>query len=242
MDATLDALLKSEPGLWRGRDRYNDEASVPTGFAALDAVLPARGWSVGGITELLVHRHGIGETSLLLPALRDLTGNGQWAAFVNPPHVPYAPALANAGIRLERLLIVDTKTDADALWSAEQMLRASVFAAVVVWVERSSSQKQRRLQLAAETGATWGTVYRPARDAGEHSPVSLRMALEMQGRRLSLELLKVRGGNPGQVSIDPVEFDRPQGVEWPGMMEPDEVEKDEVVVDFPVRRRAEVSA
>ena len=41
--SSLDALLKTEPSLWRGRDRYNDLASIPTGFAGLDAALPSRG-------------------------------------------------------------------------------------------------------------------------------------------------------------------------------------------------------
>ena len=107
--SSLDALLKTEPSLWRGRDRYNDLASIPTGFAGLDAALPSRGWHIGGVTELLLDQEGIGELSLLLPALRHVTADGQWAAFVNPPYIPYAPALSNAGVRPDRLLIIEVR-------------------------------------------------------------------------------------------------------------------------------------
>lgn len=212
----LDELLKSQPALWRGGDRYNDQAAIPTGFAQLDAALPSQGWGIGSVAELMVERPGIGELSLLLPALKQVTqDDGHWAAFIKPPYFPYAPALSNAGLRLDRLLIVESDNDKDALWAAEQILRTQLFTAVVLWVERSSADKQRRLQLAAETGRTWSVVYRPAQAAHEHSPVSLRMTLNMQRGQLNLNLMKVRGGRGGTVTIAPTAFDDAQGAEWP---------------------------
>ncbi len=216
MDPALDELLKAQPALWRGSDRYNDATAIPTGFPTLDAALPSRGWGLGGVTELMVERPGIGEVSLLLHALKHVTReDGQWAAFIKPPYVPYAPALANAGIRLDRLLIVESKSDNDTLWAAEQILRTRLFTAVVVWVNKSSAQKQRRLQLAAETGRTWAVVYRPAHATREHSPVSVRMALSLKHSRLMLDLIKVRGGSASTVAIRLDAFDAAQGAEWP---------------------------
>lgn len=215
MDSALDALLKSQPTLWRGSDRYNDDESISTGFSTLDQALPARGWCIGGVTELLSAHQGIGELSLLLPALHKVTSEGQWAAFINPPYIPYAPALGNAGIRLDRLLIVDSRDDANTLWAAEQVLRSGLFASVVAWVNRSSAQQQRRLQLAAESGKTWATVYRPWHTAKEHSPVAARVRLSVVDARLQLDIFKLRGGSPGHVVIEPAEFDASQGAEWP---------------------------
>lgn len=214
-DSALDTLLKSQPALWRGRDRYNDDESIPTGFTSLDNALPARGWCIGGVTELLLEQHGIGELSLLLPALRRITVQGQWVALINPPYIPYAPALSNAGIRLDRLLIVNTDDDGNTLWATEQVLRAGLFASVIAWVERSTAQKQRRLQLAAETGNTWATVYRPLHAQQQHSPVSTRMRVAMVSNKLTLDIIKVRNGRPQMVTIDPSEFDDSQGAEWP---------------------------
>lgn len=215
MDPALDALLKSQPSLWRGRDRYSEEESVSTGFEALDQALPARGWCIGGVTELLSRHQGIGELSLLLPALRKVTSEGQWAAFINPPYIPYAPALGNAGIRLDRLLIIDSRDDSNTLWASEQVLRSGLFASVVSWVTRSSAQQQRRLQLAAETGGTWATVYRPWHAGKEHSPVAARLRLSIIESQLQLDIFKLRGGSPGHITIQPAEFDASQGVEWP---------------------------
>jgi len=135
----------------------------------------------------------------------------------DPPYLPYAPALANAGVRLDRLLIIDGKSDTDALWATEQILRTQLFTAVAVWIDKSNAQKQRRLQLAAETGRTWAAVYRPAHALKEHSPVSVRMAVSPTRGGLNLELIKVRGGGTGTVTIALSAFDRAQGVEWPGM-------------------------
>jgi len=222
--AALDTLLKTQPSVWRGRDRYAVEAAIPTGFAALDKALPAQGWSIGGVTELLLEQQGIGELSLLLPALRYVIGcekdNKSWAALINPPHIPYAPALSNAGLALDRLLIVNSGDDINTLWAAEQTLRSGLFGAVVVWVQKSSAQRQRRLQLAAETGGSWATVYRPLHACKEHSPVATRICVSMGQQQtelpqLTLDIIKVRAGSPQTVVIQAEEFDASQGAEWP---------------------------
>ena len=211
----IDVLLASEPAIWRGRAYREAGEGVASGHAALDAALPARGWSRGSVTELLVGASGIGELSLLLPALRSLTAGGEWVAFVNPPHLPYAPALANAGLALDRLLVVESGGDAGTLWAAEQLLRAGSLAAVVSWVERSTPARQRRLQLAAESGRALAFVYRPLAASGEHSPVGARLALSLRAGRLAVDVVKVRGGRTGAVEIEPAAFDAAQGAEWP---------------------------
>ena len=211
----LDELLKSQPALWRGRDQYNDYAAVPTGYAQLDNALPSGGWGIGCLTELLLEQHGIGEISLLLPGLSQVTSDNQWAAFVNPPYLPYAPALANSGINLERLLIINTGNDVDTLWATEQLLRAGIFASVVAWVNRTTAQKQRRLQLAAELGKTWATVYRPASAQDQSSPAALRIVIGTSSKHLKLDIIKSRGGKQRSVYINPTQFDLSQGAEWP---------------------------
>lgn len=211
--AALDSLLKTQTGVWRGRERYTNTAGISTGFAALDKALPTQGWSIGGVTELLLNQQGIGELSLLLPALRNVAG---WSAMINPPHIAYAPAFSNAGIALDKLLIVNTDNDIDTLWATEQILRSGLFGAVIAWVNKSSAQRQRRLQLAAETGNSWATVYRPLSASQEHSPVATRICLSMNPQQqLTLDIIKVRAGSPQLVTIEPELFDAPQGSEWP---------------------------
>jgi len=215
----LESLLNSQAGVWRGSDRYNDADSVSTGFPALDAALPSRGWANGCLTELLVGHEGIGEFSLLLPAITQLTNKAQWVALINPPFIPYAPALANAGVRLEQTLVVNPPDDKAALWASEQCLRSGVFSAVITWVQRSTPQKQRRLQIAAEAGNSLAIVYRPGIARSEHSPAALRITLEQNTtkRELLLDIIKVRNGKPQSVELGLHTFDQPQGVAWPGM-------------------------
>jgi len=213
----LDSLLTSQSALWRGRDRYQQQAAMPTGFASLDSALPMRGWNIGAVTELLVAQSGIGEFSLLLPALQQITSNGQWAALVNPPHTPYAPALANANIQLDRLLIINSDTDTNTLWATEHVLRSGLFAIVMSWINRTTAQKQRRLQLAAEAGNTIAVAYRPGHDHRTHSPAAVRISISLAGGLLSLDVLKAKGGQPQTLCLNPADFDQSQGVEWPAV-------------------------
>ena len=211
----LESLLAREPSIRRGDVCVDPEAGVPSGYAVLDAVLPGGGWARGAVTELLCDAPGIGELSLLLPALCAATAAGDWVALVNPPHVPYAPALANAGIDLDRLLVVECPGDSDALWATELLLKEGVVAALALWVARTTASRQRRLQLAAANGDALAVVYRPSDARDEHSPVAARLALAVRDGQLELETVKLRGGRPRTVTLDPSAFDAVQGAEWP---------------------------
>ena len=114
MNDALAELLR-HPALWRGGDAGAPE-TVPTGFRALDARLPGGGWPLATLIELLVPAAGVGEIRLLLPALRRLTTavgeEPRWVAWLAPPHLPYAPALADAGLDPARMLSYGVSADA----------------------------------------------------------------------------------------------------------------------------------
>src|SRR3954464_9934120 len=101
----LQHVLERHP-VWRGSALVHAPAAIATGFAALDAELPGGGWPGGALIELLPAAPGIGELGLVLPALARLTAAGKHAVCLAPPHLPYAPALAAAGLDLTRLLVV----------------------------------------------------------------------------------------------------------------------------------------
>src|SRR5687767_4935847 len=63
----IDSLL-SRPDVWRGR-ATTQHATLPTGQSALDALLPGGGWPLGALTEICCAEEGLGEISLLMPAL-----------------------------------------------------------------------------------------------------------------------------------------------------------------------------
>src|SRR5438045_2103725 len=82
--AALAARI-ARPAIWRGGACPPEPASVPTGHAALDAVLPGGGWPGAGLTEMLLMREGIGEIALMLPALCALQRLRRDIVWVAPP-------------------------------------------------------------------------------------------------------------------------------------------------------------
>lgn len=193
--ASLATLTANHPGIWKGIDLSRPvQPGLRTGFPALDAELPGKGWPRGALTEILASQTGFGQFSLLLPALA-AASRESWIALISPPHHLHAPALAMAGIDPARLLIVFAK-DKESFWACEQILRAGCFAAVIAWLpEIADMQKAlRRLQLAAEGRATSTFVFRPAKAAANSSPAALRLLCEPMPGGIAVRLLKRRGG------------------------------------------------
>jgi len=191
---SLEDLLQ-RADLWRG-DSAPAVSGLPSGFAALDALLPGAGWPIGALTEILTDRSGIGELRLLVPALARLTREDRWVAFIAPPYIPYAPALRRAGVNLTHVLVVHPRETKDMLWATEQALRAGTCGAVLAWPAMADMKRLRRLQLAAETGNSLGVLFRPVNVAGESSPAALRLKLDPAANGLAVHILKRRSGWP----------------------------------------------
>ncbi|WP_313951485.1 translesion DNA synthesis-associated protein ImuA [Accumulibacter sp.] len=191
---TLTQVL-DRPDVWRGDTLARAPLpGVPTGFAELDRELPGGGWPRGGLTEILPLCRGIGELSLLLPALARLSSDElAWIVCVAPPHPLHAPAFHESGLDLSRLLVASAP-GRDATWACERALAADGVGAVVAWLPEVQTTSLRRLQLAAESSRTLLFVFRPAACASQSSPAPLRLALEGEGERLIVRLLKRRGG------------------------------------------------
>lgn len=199
--ASLDAVL-NHPAIWRGGECARVAPAVATGYAELDARLPGSGWPAGAITEIYAERTGVGEVELTMPAAAQLTQAGRWVTLVAPLHVPYAPALATHGVRLERLLLVQTRSTEDNLWASEQALRASSSGAVLLWQDHIHERALRRLQLAAESTSTSLFLFRSTRVAPA-TPAALRLHVSRADGRTIVRILKRRGGGlPPAIALD----------------------------------------
>ncbi|MGH8179956.1 MAG: translesion DNA synthesis-associated protein ImuA [Steroidobacteraceae bacterium] len=206
MSRDLSRLLE-HPAIWRGRSAARAR-TLPTGFAALDEGLPGGGWPHAGLIEILPTCFGAGELSLLLPALAAATRRpeARWCAWVGPPLQPFAPALAQCGVALERVLVVQTtkKKEAggkSALWAFEQTLRSGACDIALAWLRSVQPRQIRRLHLAAERGATLGVLFRPREAARDSSPAALRVAVEPAAPGARVTLLKSRGGARGAIDL-----------------------------------------
>jgi len=201
----VSQLLDQRPDLWRGnRHPVAAPPGVPTGHAALDALLAGGGWPRGAVTEILVAGQGMGGLRLLMPTLARLSREAAgWIAFVV---LPYAPALAAWGVALERLLVIRPATAEGALWAAEQALRSAACRAVLGWPGVIAPVALRRLQLAAEAGDAPAFLFRPPDVAAQSSPAALRLAVRPAAAGgWQVEVLKRRGGwRPASIHLETV--------------------------------------
>jgi hypothetical protein len=208
-EASSLADILADARVWRLKDASATPSrpAWSTGRRALDARLPGGGWPTASLIEVLIDAPGLGEVQLFLPALvecqRKRDGDSPWIVWIAPPHEPFAPALAQQGIELSRLIIVRPESATEALWAAEQALSSGVCAAVLLWLKGTDDRWLRRLKLAAEAGAALGVLFRPERHRFEASPASLRVLLTQGDNEPRLELIKVQGGRPGPVEPEP---------------------------------------
>jgi protein ImuA len=188
------AELAQLPGVWRGGElEHAARPVVATGHAALDRELPGGGWPTGTLTEVLHDTVGIGEVSFLAGALARASADERLIAWIDPPHLPYAPALAQAGIALQRCLVVRPAHRDDALWAAEQALRSGACGAVLFWLAHDEYAWLRRLQMAAEAGRAMAVLFRSTAAERLSTPAHLRVALAREAGALRIRIPKRRG-------------------------------------------------
>jgi hypothetical protein len=188
MAATIESLL-ARSDVWRGGERHATTPTLASGHRELDGTLPGGGWPLQALTEICHARPGLGELSLMLPAFARAMADSRWLLFVSAPQLPYAPALAAAGIDLERFVHLRCATGEQALWATEQTLRSGVCGAIALWLGHCGPNALRRLQLAAEAGRSLAVLYRPLAHAEQASPAALRLAIEGD----QLRIVKCRG-------------------------------------------------
>ena len=206
------SFAREMPLVWRADELARPVgAVVASGHAALDAQLPAGGWPVGGLVEVLQaqspsqngqHANRHDEWRLLLPALARTRGT---VLLVGAPYQPFGPGLAAQGLDPQRLLCVTAQTTAQRLWACEQALRCADVTAVLAWLPQGGSgqvrpEQLRRLQMAASTHSKLLFVMRPLAAREESSPATLRVLVSGQENgqvngqdRLALHILKRRG-------------------------------------------------
>lgn len=199
MSELLNTLMQ-DARVWQGhRPIQTSQPAEPTGYQVLDNQLGGIGWPRGALSECLLDAPGIGELHLLLPLMQRLTRAGKTVFWLNPPHIPYAPALAREGVDLDQVILIHTRGEGDFLWTLENCLRSPVTGLVMAWPDKLAAREVRRLQLAAEAGSNVCVLFRDRRYAEQNSPAALRLELEPGDHQdLKIHVLKRRGSWSGQ--------------------------------------------
>jgi hypothetical protein len=207
--------LTAVSGVWHADDpalAATAAECAPSGFVALDAELPGGGWPHGQLVELLYDDPGIGELSLLAPALAAQACAGRTCVWILPCErgpqaddpmqqaLPYPPALAEAGIDPSCSIFVRPAVAREAWWAVEQCLRAAHLGALIGWLPTSGASADfralRRLHLLAQRHRALVFAMRPSRCADTPSPAVLRLQLACDHgphRKLAVKILKRRG-------------------------------------------------
>jgi protein ImuA len=186
-------LESIHPALWRASQlacAYG--RTVDTGYPALSAQLPGAGWPVGTMIELLVQQAGVGEMRVLSPALASVSQK-RCIALVAPQQISHALGYAYMGVDPSKLMWLTAARSSDALWSAEQILRAGSCSALVLWQQHIRSESLRRLLLAAQSSETLFAIVRQLACAQDASPASLRLTVRPAADGVAIELIKRKG-------------------------------------------------
>lgn len=129
-------------------------------------------------------RHELGQLSA---QLAQLSQQGRWIVLINPPSIGYKYTLANAGVRMDRVLLVHAKDEVETLWAMEKALTSGTSSAVIAWTQSLDARDSRRLQLVAKSARALGIVleesneqplaHRPLEQVGRFSQKSFLSAV-----------------------------------------------------------------
>ncbi len=224
----LVAQLKQKQWLWQGSDTPNEHDLVPSGFAHLDAQLNG-GFPRYGVVEIQ-SLPGIGELRLLLPHLSASTSASsspnatRLMVFIQPPGILSIQQLAELGISVNQVMVIEPQNAQHALWAAEQCAKSGACSHVLLWADDLQVHQARRLQVASETGQCLQFLFRRPQQHQLSLPVSLSLALHPSEQGLELEINKRKGGwQHGRFRVD-------MQREWPDLaLKP----HDSVVMPFP---------
>jgi len=136
---------------------------------------------------------------------------------LNPPAIPFAQGLLQAGVDLERLLVVNAAAKADFVAAWGELARAASCERLLAWEPNRglSYTELRKCHLASAEGRGLYWLFRPLARLAQSSPAQLRLRLLQGAQSLSLELLKQKGGHQSCL-FRPIELPLPQ--DWQGFL------------------------
>lgn len=170
--------------------RFTTRSAVATGYEELNSGLLNRGWPLGSLVE--VCQHGMqGEWQLFTPSLLELPG---LIVLLNPPAQPFCQAFIQAGIDLERLIIVSATEKSHFIACFIELARASI-GAVFAWQpdDVMTYTELRKCLLAASEGSGLAVMFRPSNAQQQSSPATLRLFAQIIPTGLEITVFKQKG-------------------------------------------------
>ncbi|WP_442509860.1 ImuA family protein [Novipirellula sp. SH528] len=182
-----------------------------TGSSALDHTLLRGGLRQDAISEWIADAEGCGASAVsMIVAANALRAHDQQVGDSSSPIVIidsrktfYPPAAIALGIPAARMILVQPRCAADAVWAIDQALRCEAVAAVWATIDtRLDDRDARRFQLAAEQGRTPGFFVRPLRERGKPSFAEVRLHVKKGTGRSWQDPEILNHSTPLQVTLD----------------------------------------
>jgi cell division inhibitor SulA len=203
--------LKNKKLVWQAKHNANlqQTSGQYTGYPELDMGLKG-GFPEYGIIDIQ-SPIGIGELRLILPSIVHRQHNNGYglSLFIAPPLGLNSEMLADFGVNLDRVMIIQPKQPQDNLWAAEQSLKSGCCHSVVLWHQSLSVAQVKRLQLAAEKGQSLLFIIRIPQQQDIPLPVTLAIQLQSNHLDLFANITKRKGGKP----TEPIQINMSQY--WP---------------------------
>ena len=176
--------------------------SFATGLEAVDRLLPGGCWGRGVIHEILwaqKQARPLFFAAWLARAAMGEEAHGGSVVWCDPRGEIYPPALASAGVPLERLFLLRPKSAEEEIWALGECLGCKGVAVTLAQPPMLSRIAARRLQLAAERGGGVGLLLRPQGAGAVHHAAATRWLVEpARGERTvqrwKIQLIHGHGG------------------------------------------------
>jgi len=190
------------PQVWSAKQlQQSPQKHQASGHEELNQLLYG-GWPEAGLVELNYSHQGIGELRLLWPLLEQRqesekgTEQANLQIWVNPPAGIHSQALAQAGINLQQLVIVQCANPKEALWATEQSLQSGCCRYVVLWQQHMRTSEAKRLQWAAKDNDALLFWLRESSTDRSGLPISARLELSPCPQGIRVEVSKLQGQWP----------------------------------------------
>jgi len=114
----------------------------------------------GKITEIITSTEEPSNFAMLLPLLATLSTDERWFAWVSPPKNLPKSLLKEAGIALDKVMLLYPDDHYSALKLAKKALSSGTCHAVISWSGELSEHELANLELSARQGASHGILIR----------------------------------------------------------------------------------
>jgi hypothetical protein len=201
----LDELMQRIRCLERAECQTQWAATVSSGFATLDRLLPDKGFVGGTLVEWLSEGLGTGAMTLAVAISGKLIRAEGMLVVVDPAREFFPPAAAGLGVPLERTIVVQPGDLRTQWWALEQALLSGAVTVTLGRIEKANERVLRRWLLAVEKGGGLGFLIRPAAEPALGAHLRFRVTTlsgtKEDGWRLQVESLAVRGATAGGKAV-----------------------------------------